>query len=976
VRQEWEPEDLVGAWTLVDDDWRRIANKSGSTRLGFAVLLKFFELEARFPDEPGELPGAVVVYVAEQVGVAPEVFATYDWGSRAIKYHRAQIRKAFGFREASRGDEAKLTAWLGAEVAPTETSDRVLVEALLARCRAERIEPPGRMERIVAGARTMATTALCERTVSRLPVEVVERLETMAGSDAAPGTGGPELLAEIKADPAQLGLETFLGEVDKLERVRALQLPVDLFAGTPDKMVDAWRARAAAEYPSDLATHPAEVRLTLLAALCHRRVTEITDSLVDLLVGLVHKIDTRAERRVEGELLADLRRVRGKQAILFRLAKAALDHPDDTVRDALYPVVSEATLADLVKEAKADENAFRARVRTVLRSSYSTHYRRMLPRLLAALEFRSNNVAHRPIVEALGLLARYAARSGTIRFYAPGEVVPLDGVVPAEWREAVVDETGRVERIPYEMCVLRALREATRRREVWVVGANRWRDPDADLPQDFEAERNHHYAALRQPLDPAAFVTDLRRRMGNALDAFDHAMGADQTGGVSIGTRKGEPWIGVPKLEAQPEPTGLDRLKNEVIRRWGSLDLLGMLGEADHLVGLASEFPSIATRQALPAEVFRRRVLLVLFALGTNTGIARVAAASGEGEAALRHVRRHFVNRDNLRRAIVRLVNATFTVRDPELWGDGTACASDSKKFGSWDANLMTEWHNRYRGPGVMIYWHVERKSTCIYSQLKSCSSSEVAAMMEGVLRHCTSADIDRNYVDTHGQSSVGFAFAHLLGFQLLPRLKNIGSQRLYRPDDTEPGRWEHLAPALTRPVRWDLIAQQYDQMVKYATALRIHTAEAESILRRFTRPGPQHPTYAGLLELGRAERTIFLARYLSAPALRREINSGLQVVENWNSGNGYIFYGKDSELPGADRDSQEIAMLALHLLQSVVVHINTLLLQRVLTDNHWSDQLGEADRRGITPLFWSNFNPYGRFELDLDRHLDLAPAA
>ena len=55
----------------------------------------------------------------------------------------------------------------------------------------------------------------------------------------------------------------------------------------------------------------------------------------------------------------------------------------------------------------------------------------------------------------------------------------------------------------------------------------------------------------------------------------------------------------------------------------------------------------------------------------------------------------------------------------------------------------MTEWHNRYGGPGVMIYWHVERRSTCIYSQLKSCSSSEVAAMIEGVLRHCTDAEIE-----------------------------------------------------------------------------------------------------------------------------------------------------------------------------------------------------------------------------------------
>ena len=208
MRQEWEPEDLVGAWTLLEGDWRQIANKSGVTRLGFALLLKFFESEARFPEDPNEFPAAVVAYVAEQVGVAPAVFAGYDWGSRAIKYHRAQIRKTFGFREASRDDEAKLTAWLGSEVAPAETSDRVLAEALVARCRAERVEPPGRTERIVAGARAMATSAFCERTVSRLPAEVVERLEALAGSDTLLGSGGPELLAEIKADPAQLGVET------------------------------------------------------------------------------------------------------------------------------------------------------------------------------------------------------------------------------------------------------------------------------------------------------------------------------------------------------------------------------------------------------------------------------------------------------------------------------------------------------------------------------------------------------------------------------------------------------------------------------------------------------------------------------------------------------------------------------------------------------------------------------------------------
>jgi hypothetical protein len=182
----------------------------------------------------------------------------------------------------------------------------------------------------------------------------------------------------------------------------------------------------------------------------------------------------------------------------------------------------------------------------------------------------------------------------------------------------------------------------------------------------------------------------------------------------------------------------------------------------------------------------------------------------------------------------------------------------------------MTEWHARYGGRGVMIYWHVERGSVCIHSRLRRCSSSEVAAMIEGVLRHDTEMEVERQYVDSHGQSEVAFGFCRLLGFHLLPRLKAIAAQRLYPPASGAAPSHPNLGAILARPIDWELIEGQYDEMVRYATAMAERTADPEAILRRFTRANAGHPTYRALAELGKAAKTVFLCRYLGEAALRR----------------------------------------------------------------------------------------------------------
>lgn len=250
----------------------------------------------------------------------------------------------------------------------------------------------------------------------------------------------------------------------------------------------------------ELRRHPEARRLTLLAAYCWVRAQELADALAEILTEIIQHIGLRAERRVERALIRDIKRVTGKQTLLFAIATAALDRPDDTVRAVIFSLAGEQTLRDLVKEAKASGPAYQHKIYTVMRTAYAPHYRRMVPVLLGALEFQSNNAHHRPVLEALALLRQHADLPRTQPYVPLTGDVPIAGVVRPGWHDLVIqrDKDGgeRVNRINYEIAVLHAVRDKLRCKELWVVGAGRFRNPDDDLPADFAARRDTYYAAL------------------------------------------------------------------------------------------------------------------------------------------------------------------------------------------------------------------------------------------------------------------------------------------------------------------------------------------------------------------------------------------------------------------------------------------------------------------------------------------------
>ena len=378
----------------------------------------------------------------------------------------------------------------------------------------------------------------------------------MAEGNETQSEVGRALIYRLRKGSGKLGVASIEEMLSKLKRLHDIKLPADVFSDIFPKIISAWVQRLAVQEPFQIRRHPDPLRHSLLAAFVFTRSREVTDNLIELLCSLVHKLGTKAERKVETEFINSIRKVSGKQGILFRVAEAALDDPDGKVRDVIFPVVSEKVLKALIEEWKANGPHYKNQVRQAIKQSYSNHYRRILPELIDMLAFCSNNDVHRPVIEALALVKRYVTSKAP--YYPEGEDIPIDGIVKNDWREAVIEEkdngTIRVNRICYEICVLQAIRDRVRCREIWVEGANKYRNPEEDLPQDFDEKRSAYYEALYLPQNATTFIEKLKQTMREALSMLNEGLPNNQY--IDIVQRKGV-WIKVSPLTPQEEPPNI-----------------------------------------------------------------------------------------------------------------------------------------------------------------------------------------------------------------------------------------------------------------------------------------------------------------------------------------------------------------------------------------------------------------------------------
>jgi hypothetical protein len=220
VKLNWDTEELIENWTLLPQELELAKKKVGGNQIGFALLLKHFQLFAYFPENKSSISQVVISYIASQVNLPESSYSDYDWQGRSAKIYRVEIRSLFNFRVASVQDSEEMVTWLIDEVLPNEQKVQAITEFVYQRFRELQLEPltAPQIERLIRSAIAKHEADFCHQTFRLLTTDAIAQIDLLLTTDEATETENEKSenlhfgklkasdFAILKTDPGAVGL--------------------------------------------------------------------------------------------------------------------------------------------------------------------------------------------------------------------------------------------------------------------------------------------------------------------------------------------------------------------------------------------------------------------------------------------------------------------------------------------------------------------------------------------------------------------------------------------------------------------------------------------------------------------------------------------------------------------------------------------------------------------------------------------------
>lgn len=221
-------------------------------------------------------------------------------------------------------------------------------------------------------------------------------------------------------------------------------------------------------------------------------------------------------------------------------------------------------------------------------------------------------------------------------------------------------------------------------------------------------------------------------------------------------------------------------------------------------------------------------------------------------------------------------------------------------------------------------------------------------------------------HADTQGQSAAVFAFTHLLGIKLMPRIRNWKDLVLYRPHSD--AKYKHIDRLFTATIDWVLIERHWQELMQVALSIQAGTISSPLLLRRLGSESRKNRLYLAARELGNVVRTVYLLEWIGSRELRQEVTANTNKIESYNGFAKWLSFGGDV-IAENEPEEQQKRLRYNDLIASAVILQNTADMMRALRDMvAEGEKIRAEDIEFLSPYPTHNIRRFGRYRLHLDR--------